>query len=549
VTSKPATGDALDRGRASFARLAWADAYAQLSRADQERPLAQDDLERAALAAYLIAKAPESAELWTRAHQEALRAGDAPRAARCAFYVAFQHISTGQATQAFGWLARASRILDEAGVDCAERGYLLLPAAFRAIDEADFGAAYATFGKAAEIGARFHDRELQVVAQYGLGHALVGSGRTADGLALLDETMVALGSGDLPAGMVGGIYCGAIGALKRIFELRRAQDWTAVLSRWCEAQPDLVPFRGQCMVYRAELMQLHGAWPDAMEETVRACEQLSAIPGHPATGAAFYQRAELQRLRGDLTSAEELYREASRLGHTPHPGLALLRLAQGQIDAARAALRRALDETQDRANRAALLVAYVDTMLAADDAAAARVAAGELSSIAAERGAPFLEAIATQAMGAVLLGERDPRAALPSLRQSWSAWRELEAPYEAARVRVLVGLAYRALGDDDGAEMEFDAARSIFLELGAAPDIARVETLSRSSGRKLTGGLTDREVEVLRLVATGRTNRAIAAELVISEKTVARHVSNIFDKLGVSSRSAATAYAYEHKLV
>lgn len=548
MTSKSATGDALDRGRASFARLAWADAYAQLSQADQERPLALADLERAALAAYLIAKAAESAEFWARAHQEALRAGNAPRAARCAFYVAFQHISTGQATQGFGWLARASRILDEAGVDCAERGYLLLAAAFRAIDEADFGAAYATFGKAAEIGARFHDRELQVIAQYGLGHALVGSGRTADGLALLDETMVALGSGELPAGMVGGIYCGAIGALKGIFELRRAQDWTAVLSRWCESQPDLAPFRGQCMVYRAELMQLHGAWPDAMEETVRACEQLSTMPGHPATGAAFYQRAELQRLHGDLASAEDLYREASRLGHM-HPGLALLRLAHGQIEAARAALRRALDETQDRANRAALLVAYVDTLLAADDVAAARVAAGELATIAAGRSAPFLEAIATQAMGAVLLGERDPRAALPSLRRSWSAWRELEAPYEAARVRVLVGRAYRALGDDDGAEMEFDAARAVFLELGAAPDIARLEELSRRGERKLTGGLTLREVEVLRLVATGMTNRAIAAELVISEKTVARHVSNIFDKLSVASRAAATAYAYEHGLV
>ncbi len=542
--------DMVAQARESVGRQAWGDAYAQLSAADRATPLGLDDLERLALAASLIGKDAESADAGARAHHESLRLDDAARAARCAFWVGFHHLGRGEVAQGLGWLARAGRVLDDRQLDCAERGYLLLPVAIQATDEGDYATAYTTFTKAAEIAARFGERELATMAQYGRGRALIGSGRTADGIALIDEAMVGITSGEVSPGVVGALYCSAIEAWKGIFDLRRAQEWTAALSRWCESQQDLVPFRGQCLVFRAEIMQLHGAWPDAMDEARRACERLSDPPGHPAAGAAFYQRAELHRLRGDNVKAEEAYRQASQLGRTPLPGLARLRLAQGQIDAARVAMRRAMGEKHDRATRATMLLAYVEVLLAANDVAGARTAADELTKIAVEHHAPLLDAVSAQATGAVLLGEGAAEAALAELRLAWNAWRQLEAPYDASRVRVLVGLACRALKDESSAEMEFDAARSVFQQLGATTDLARVEELSGTTkGATSQGGLTAREIQVLVLVATGKTNRAIAAELVISEKTVARHVSNIFDKIAVSSRAGATAYAYEHKLV
>jgi DNA-binding CsgD family transcriptional regulator len=286
-----------------------------------------------------------------------------------------------------------------------------------------------------------------------------------------------------------------------------------------------------------------------MDEARRACEARSQSPDQPAVGAAFYQRAELHRLRGEFARAEEAYRQVSRWGRSPQPGLAQLRLAQGQVAAAEAAIRRAVDEAQDRAARAKLLAAQVEIALAASDIPAARAAADALSEIAAEIAAPFLHAVAAHAMGAVLLGEGDARAALAALRRAWTAWQEIEAPYEAARVRVLIGRACRALGDEDTAEMELDAARWAFRQLGAAPDLVRVEALSKKAVATAAGGLTAREAQVLRLVAAGKTNREVAADLFLSEKTVARHVSNIFTKLGLSSRSAATAYAFRHGLV
>ena len=284
----------------------------------------------------------------------------------------------------------------------------------------------------------------------------------------------------------------------------------------------------------------------------RRSRPAGGCPTRPASrrsAAACYQLAELHRLRGEFAEAEENYRQASQWGRTPQPGQVLLRLAQGQLDAAAAAIRRVVDEAADRATRALVLPAYVQVMLAADDLPAARAGADELSRIAADADVPFLHAVSTHATGAVLLAEGDARAALAALRRAWAAWRELDAPYEAARVRVLVGLACRELGDSDGAEMELDAARWVFQQLGAVPDLDRVEALSRTGTAGDAGGLTVREVQVLGLVATGMTNREIGTALLLSEHTVRRHVQNIFGKLGVPSRAAATAYAVRHDLV
>jgi DNA-binding NarL/FixJ family response regulator len=251
---------------------------------------------------------------------------------------------------------------------------------------------------------------------------------------------------------------------------------------------------------------------------------------------AAYHRGEILRLRGDLVGADEGFREAARGGHEPQPGMALLRLAQGDADAALAAIRRVLEETTDPVRRASLLPAGVQIALAAGDLDAARATCTELEEIAAQRPSDLLAATAAHTRGAVELAAGDPRAALPALRRGLAGWHELQAPYEAALTRLLVADACQALGDADSAELERDGAHQALQALGART-------------ARDAGGLTARELQVLRLVAAGSTNKTIAAELVLSERTIDRHVSNILAKLRVSSRAAATAYAYEHRLL
>jgi len=538
----------LQQGRESFRRQAWADAEAQLSAADAAEPIGPEDLERLAIATYLLGRYDKSSGISRRAYQESIRIGDVGRAARSAFWIAVEHLGRGEMAPAAGWLARAERLVNDQGGERVESGYLLIAAAAKSQALGDPTDALEACQRADAIATKFDDPDLLVLARLGQGEALVAMRQTAAGLALMDEVMVSVTSDEVSPVVVGIAYCSVIDSCQRVFDLRRAQEWTAALDRWCDAQPQLVHFRGQCLLNRAELMRFHGAWQDAAAESGRASEELGESEPDPSLSEAIYQTGELHRLRGEFAAAEAAYRRASGLGRRPEPGMALLRLAQGRTAAAVAVIRRAVDETTDYFTRPRFLDPMVEIMLAAGSTAAARRAADEMTRIADEVGAPLLTAMAARADGAVFLAEGNARAALAALRASWTAWHELDAPYEAARTRVLVGLACRALGDTESAAMELDAARDAFETLGALPDLRRLTALEEGVAPTV-GGLTARELEVLRLVAAGKTNRAVAADLVISEKTVARHLSNIFDKLGVSSRAAATAYAYEHDLI
>ncbi len=540
--------EGVDRARLAFDRRAWRAAYAGLSAAAADEPLEPQDLERLASAAFLIGRSGESRQTWLDAHRSYLESGQPLRAVRCAFWVAFDLLNSGDLARGGAWVDRARRLLTGHPPDCAEAGYLQYTAALRAIFNGDVGGARAAFAKAADAGERYHDPELTTLARIGLSRCLIYLEQVGAGLALLDEAMISVEAREISPIAIGDSYCTAIEGCQEVFEVHRAGAWTAALSRWCNDQPELVLYRGQCLIHRAEIMTLHGDWADAVEEIRRACTRLADPPGQPALGAAHYLSAELHRLQGRFPAAEDGYHLAGVNGRDPQPGLALLRLAQGRVEVAAAATRRALCEATDPVSRVRLLGPSVEIQLAAGNIDAAHAAADELTGLAQRIAQPYLQALAAQAVGSVQLARDNPRAALTPLRNAWRGWRALDAPYHAARVRALLATACRALGDTDGADMELDAARSVFTALGATPDLARVQALSTGSTNQPPGGLTEREAEVLALVATGRTNREIAAQLVISEKTVASHLSHIFIKLDLSSRAAATAYAYKHGL-
>ena len=534
------------RGRKSFEQRAWAESYRLLREADCEAPLDADDLERLAIAAYLVGRDDDCEAFTARAHQAFLDRGDREGAARAAFWLGFALMGRGVIAPASGWFARAGRLLDEGQLDCVVRGYLLIPAAIKCIVEGDPSAGLATFSQAAEIARRFSDHDLASVACHGRGRALIRLGRIAEGVAFLDEAMAAVVAGEVTPLVAGDVYCSVLEGCQETFDLRRAYEWTASLAQWCATQPDLVRYRGECLHYRAEVMQLRGQWNDAARDAQGACELLIS---RPAAGAAFYRRGEIHRLRGEFTRAEEAYTRAHERGRKPQPGLSLLRLAQGRIDAAATSIRSVLLDTQGRLSRARMLPAAVEILLAADDVATAHAAAAELSETALTFGAPLLSAASAHATGAVLLAEGDIEAASTSLRQACGTWRELQMPYEEAQTCLLLAAVGEKRGDQDGRRLEIETARRIFTQLKAEHWLARIAEKSERASPQRIGSLSTREAQVLRLLAAGKTNRAIADELFISEKTVARHVSNIFDKLGVSSRTGATAWAFQHNLI
>ncbi len=542
---------ALERGRDAYAARAWNDANESLAKADQTEPLGGDDLELLARSAYMLGRDDDYVNALERAHHAHLDTGVPLRAVRCAFWIGHSMKFRGRNAPALGWFARAQRLLEREGHDCAEHGYLLIPELLEHTSKGEFENAHATAAEIVEIGERFRDQDLEAIGLMEQGHALVRQGRVRDGMRLVDETMVAVTTGQLSPIVAGIVYCNTIAFCRGVYELRRAREWTDALTSWCDGQPDMVTHKGLCLVHRAQIMTFAGAWPDALEELQRLAEGFTqGMLNQRALGHAAYERGEIDRLRGDFPAADAAYRDASRAGREPQPGLALLRLAQGKREAAVAAIRQAMSETTQPLKRAELLPACVEIMLSAGEVDEARAAAAELEETAHRQHSEELTAMALHAQGAIALADGDAEAALEALRRAWREWQELEAPYEVARTRVLVGRARALSGDTEAAALELEAARDTFVRLGAGPDVARVDALTRvPASRRASHGLTSRELQVLRLVAGGKSNREIAGALVISERTVARHLQNIFAKLRVSSRTAASVFALEHDLL
>jgi len=538
----------LERGRTSFERRAWLDAYTALSAADRADPLAATDLDLLATAASLIGRMDEYLALLERAHLAHIDAGDNLAGARTAGWLGMTLAIRGELGPASGWFGRAQRLVEREGRDCAERGWLLVPVVFQLEAAGDYDGAHEAAAQAIEIAERFGDSDLAALALHAQGVVRIKQGSLDEGLRLLDEAMVGVTADSVSPVVAGIVYCGVIAGCEEAFEVRRAKEWTDALTRWCDGQPQMVSFTGRCLAHRAGLMQLHGEWRDALAEAKLARERCEEAMNRSAAGQALYQQGELHRLQGDFEAAEAAYRDASEFGREPQPGLALLRLAQGDVESAAGMTRRAAAEAVEPFVRATMVPAHVEVMLAAGDLDEARRAADELAGIAVAGKRAMLDAIAARTQGEVELAQGDPKAALTALRRGARLWQELSAPYEVARVRVLIGLACRALGDEESAAMELAAAREVFERLAAKPDLARIDLLGDGPASD-SHGLSPRELEVLRLVAAGKTNREIASELVVSEHTVARHLQNIFAKLGVTSRTAATAFAFQHELV
>ena len=536
----------LDLGRDAFARRDWEAACSLLTAVDEGAGLPVGDLERLATATYLLGDEQRALGLLGRAHRAATEAGDREAAARSAFWVAYHLFNGGELAQAGGWLERGRRLLDGLDGTTPLPGYFLGLEAARLASSGRPAEALPLFGRALALGARLGDPDLRTLGCLGEGQALVQLGEPEAGMARLDEVMVAVTTGEVSPVVSGLAYCLVIATCARSFDYVRAGEWTTALAQWCDTQPSAVPFRGYCLVHRSELLAMRGQWRPALAEAEQARLALGRRRNGAGQGWACYQQGEVQRLLGELDEAEDLYRRAGAAGHETQPGLALLRLAQGDAAAAAAGVRRALDETSAPLDRPRLLAAQSEIALSARDVDTARTAADELASIVTGTRLPFLTALAAQTTAAVAAAEGDPATARAEGRRAWRLWQQLDAPYEAARSRVLVGLASRALGDRDAARIELDAARETFERLRARREL---RLLDKYGEHPASGNLSPREVEVLRLVATGRSNRDIASALVLSEKTVARHLANIFTKIEVSSRAGATAYAFQNHLV
>lgn len=531
---------------AGFERGDWVTAFEAWSSAGTD-VLSIDELDDFATAAALLGRHEETVTVLQQAFVRCEAEGDLGRAVQCAFRLAMTTARHGEPALSAGWTSRAEGLVEQLDEDVAEVGWVAILRMLRHLSRGELAEATACAEAATAAGRRHHHPDLIALGLCSQGRLALYGGRVPEGLALLDEAMVRVIAGETSPVISGHVYCTAIEGCQEISDYGRVSEWTSALERWCGAQPGLLEFTGQCAVHRGQLMRLHGDWGPALDEFELACRRYQEVEAPDAAGLSLYEAGEVLLLRGELDAADSSFQQAADHGFDPQPGLALLWLARGQDTAARSAIERLLAETGGPVQRCRLLPGAVDVLVECGELEQARACAHELGQLAGLFGSLVLQARAAQAAGEVELACSDAGGALPYLRKAQQLWARADNPYDRARVRALLGQALAATGDPESSRRELEAARAAFRRLGAVPDADQVD--SALAPGPLPAGLTAREGEVLRLVATGRSNAQIAADLVLSEKTVARHLSNIFAKLDVGSRTAATAFAFEHGLV
>jgi DNA-binding NarL/FixJ family response regulator len=537
------TVDVLRHAREAYERGDWVLAFDQLHRAGELDP---DDSMALATSAYLLGNVDETVRALQVGYQDRIQNEDTLGAVRFACWLGLVLNLRGEVAVGGGWVARAQRLLETESEDVVERGYLFIHEFFQHLGRGDFARAGETAVRIVNTGRRFTDHDLIALGLLTQGRMMIYSGRVPEGLGLLDEAMVEISTAAVSPIIAGMVYCAMIEACQELSDFSRAASWTTALTTWCEVQPGLVPFTGQCSLHRGQIMRLHGAYDEALAEYALA-QRRYQVEGTPApAGRALTEQGDVQRIRGRLDEAEAAYHQAAELGHEPQPGLALLWLARGRTAAAISAINRLLAEAQGPVHRSWMLPAAVEVLVSAGRVDQARQHSDELAGIASSFGNAAVRAMARYAAATVHLASGQTEDALSNAREAARLWSQVGSPYESARARVLVARALRELGDEDSATTEFAVARRTFADVGAEPAAHEIDQLL---GRTRPGGLTEREVEVLRLVAAGRSNHEIAGFLVLSQKTVERHLSNIFTKLDVPSRTAAAAYAHEHGLM
>ena len=535
----------LEMARAAARERDWPRAREAYLQADRLQPLEASDVFALADCAWWLGRIDEALPAYERAHRLYLDAGEPAKAAKAALLLGAHAMERGEHVIGAAWMNRARRLLADAPT-CAEHGYPLYFDLFASMGRGDLDEARVIAQRMQELGGRFDDPNLVALGVMGEGRVLLKRGDARSGMALLDEAMLAAVSDELHPVWTGGIYCHLMDVCHELLDVQRAGEWTQAAESWCDGVAEAVLYRGICRVHRAQVLQRQGAWSRAEQLAERASADLRGV--HVGSVAeAHYEMGEIHRLRGDLVAAKDCYERAHDLGRDPQPGIALVWVAEGRADAAVTTLRSVMAGRGDRLGRVRIAAALVDAALAADAIHVAREACSDLSETADAYDSPGLHALEAQARGAVLLADDRTGDAITLLRTAVERWHELDAPYDTARTRVLLAQAYRASGDVNAASLELAAAHRTFRQLGAVLD-ARDAARMRDGGSR-PDGLTPREVEVLRELATGRTNQQVAAELHISDKTVARHLANTYRKLDVSTRSAATAYAFEHGLV
>lgn len=537
-------GTHLERARAFRASYAWRQACDEFRAAGGPAVLSVEDAECFAECAQIVGFRDDAIAALVRAFEERAANGQVRPAVASAFWLWQAYHLNGESAQANGWLARARELgPDDAG---EEPGWLLITSAYGRMGAGAYDEAVTLLARARDRAARTHDGDQLAFSTLLTGRALILGGRFTDGLDLLDDGMLRVLAGQTTPRATSLLFCAAIGTCEiEVHDVARVREWSAALGAWLDKVPPFGgPFYGHCLTYHAVHLRLAGKWTAALAQLEEACRSLANGSGMRFMGHARYELGESHRLLGDFAEAVEAYRTAAFTGGPTQPGLALLRLALGDVPAAAAGIRRALGESVGPAARVELLPAAVTVLLAADAADEASAAADQLGGLAEHFAADSVRATHARALGELALAKDDWRAALPELRRAAGLWRDLDIPYETARCSVLLATAYRGAGDDEAADLELESAREAFTRLGARADLQVVQGMLRHADVALHG-LSRREVEVLRLIVQGLTNRAIGTELFLSERTVQRHVSNIFDKLGVTSRTQAATHAID----